>query len=653
MAEPIPDKGRVLTAMSAFWFEQFADVVGSHLISTDLADLPEAWRRTPSWPGRIMLCRQAEMLPIECIVRGYITGSAWKEYRRSGTMHGDAAAGRACSSRRQLPEPMFTPVDQGRRSATTTRTSPSSDAVDADRHRAGRAGPRRRRSSSTPRGSAWAAERGIIIADTKFELGLVDGELVLADEVLTPDSSRFWPADRVGARAPRPPSFDKQPVRDYLDDLDWDKQPAAPAAARRGRRRHQRPLRRGLRAHHRPLLRRLAGRRPSRLRAGCVSAGRMLLLRARRGPARGRASPIRRAPPSSGRCPTLGFDGVSGVRVGKSIRFDDRGRRRGRGPRRGRRPVPPVPHQPGDRGRRRRARPWPGAAVDEPPGSASSSSPAPTASTTCVEAVALARRRAPRSSGTATPTLDGVDAVVVPGGFAHGDYLRPGAIARFSPVMDAVADVRRRRRPGRRHLQRLPGAHRGRPAARRAAEERGPQVPVRHGRAAGRVHRLGAHQPAPRSAQVLRIPINHFEGNYTCDAETLGRAAGRRPHRAALRRQPERLGRRHRRHLQRGPQRGRAHAAPRAGLQRPAGLGRRPAAAASLLVAWPWPPARGAPSPGGDVEPRSSRSDGAAADAGGLQGRGGHADLAPGRVGDALALGVALGRRRRTRPRAR
>jgi phosphoribosylaminoimidazole-succinocarboxamide synthase len=222
MAEPIADKGRVLTAMSAFWFEQMADVVGNHLVSTELDDLPEG-ARLPELAGRVMLCREAQMLPIECIVRGYITGSAWKEYRTSATMHGsDLPAGLLESSK--LPEPVFTPstkADEGHDENISFEA-----AVDL----IGKELATRARDVSLElyaRGSAWAAERGIIIADTKFELGLVDGELVLADEVLTPDSSRFWPAE-AWEPGTTPPSFDKQPLRDYLDGLDWNKQPPPP-----------------------------------------------------------------------------------------------------------------------------------------------------------------------------------------------------------------------------------------------------------------------------------------------------------------------------------------------------------------------------------------------------------------------------------------
>ena len=223
LAEPITDKGRVLTAMSAFWFEHLADVVPSHLISTDVADLPHG-AQNPELAGRIMLCRNAEMLPVECIVRGYITGSAWKEYRTSGTMHGtELPAGLLESS--QLPEPVFTPSTKAEIGDHDENIS-FEQAVEV----LGEDLAVQARDVSLElyrRGAEWARERGIIIADTKFELGLIDGELVVADEVLTPDSSRFWPADK-WVPGTTPPSFDKQPIRDYLDSLDWDKRPPAP-----------------------------------------------------------------------------------------------------------------------------------------------------------------------------------------------------------------------------------------------------------------------------------------------------------------------------------------------------------------------------------------------------------------------------------------
>jgi phosphoribosylaminoimidazole-succinocarboxamide synthase len=222
MAEPVPDKGRVLTAMSTFWFELLGDVAPSHLIATDLAEFPKG-AQVPEAAGRSMLCHRAEMLPIECIVRGYLTGSAWKEYRASGTMHGTPLpAGLEESA--ALPEPVFTP---------STKAATGHDENISFDQAVKLIGPelaQQARSVSLElytRGAAWALERGIIIADTKFELGLVDGRLVVADEVLTPDSSRFWPVDE-WKPGTTPPSFDKQPLRDFLETLDWDKNPPPP-----------------------------------------------------------------------------------------------------------------------------------------------------------------------------------------------------------------------------------------------------------------------------------------------------------------------------------------------------------------------------------------------------------------------------------------
>ena len=223
LAEPIPHKGRVLTAMSAFWFEALGGIVGNHLISTDVADLPgEARDSGDDLAGRVMLCRKAEMLPVECIVRGYLSGSAWKEYRASGTMHGQALP-EGLQESEQLPEPVFTP-------STKDDVHDINISFDAAVDLIGKDLAVRARDVSLAlytRGAELARERGIIIADTKFELGLIGGELTLCDEVLTPDSSRFWPADRWTPGA-TPPSFDKQPVRDYLETLDWDKTPPPP-----------------------------------------------------------------------------------------------------------------------------------------------------------------------------------------------------------------------------------------------------------------------------------------------------------------------------------------------------------------------------------------------------------------------------------------
>jgi phosphoribosylaminoimidazole-succinocarboxamide synthase len=226
MAEPIPDKGRVLTAMSAFWFEQLGDIVPGHLLSTDVADLPESAQKAAAeagLAGRVMLTRRADMLPVECIVRGYVTGSAWKEYRQAGTMHGTRLPEGLLESSR-LPAPVFTPSTK----ADEGHDENISFTVAADLIGEALAAQVRDVSLALyQRGADWARERGIIIADTKFELGLVDGELVLCDEVLTPDSSRFWPTD-AWEPGSTPPSFDKQPVRDLLDQLDWDKTPPPP-----------------------------------------------------------------------------------------------------------------------------------------------------------------------------------------------------------------------------------------------------------------------------------------------------------------------------------------------------------------------------------------------------------------------------------------
>ena len=218
MTEPVPQKGRVLTAISAYWFDQLADVAPSHLLSTDVADVAAA-AAVPDLAGRIMVTRKAEMLPVECVVRGYITGSAWKEYQQSQTMHGSPMP-TGLQKASQLAEPVFTP-------ATKAADGEHDENISFDQavEILGADLAERARAISLElyrRGAAVAHERGIIIADTKFELGLVDGELIVADEMLTPDSSRFWPADQ-WQPGTTPPSFDKQPVRDFLETLDWPK----------------------------------------------------------------------------------------------------------------------------------------------------------------------------------------------------------------------------------------------------------------------------------------------------------------------------------------------------------------------------------------------------------------------------------------------
>jgi len=218
LGETVPDKGRVLTALSTFWFEELADVLPNHLVATDVPDVPDEWL------GRVTLARRAEMLKIECIVRGYLSGSAWKEYRTAGTMNGvRLPAGLQESDR--LPAPVFTPSTKADIGEHDVNIS-FDDACDI----VGKEVADQAREASLElyrRGAERALESGIVIADTKFELGFVDGELVVADEVLTQDSSRFWPADEV-TPGRTPPSFDKQPVRDYAESLGWDKTPPAP-----------------------------------------------------------------------------------------------------------------------------------------------------------------------------------------------------------------------------------------------------------------------------------------------------------------------------------------------------------------------------------------------------------------------------------------
>jgi phosphoribosylaminoimidazole-succinocarboxamide synthase len=224
MEQPVPDKGRVLMAMSAFWFDELSHIAGNHLISTDLSDFPEP-AQVPEIAGRSMLVHKADMLPIECIVRGYITGSAWKEYRTSGTMHGELLAGDMQESDR-LPEPVFTPSTKAEDGLHDENISFDRAAEIVGLELAEQC--REMALALYVAGRDHAADRGIIIADTKFEFGFVNGQLVVADEILTPDSSRFWAAEQWVPGA-TPPSFDKQPVRDFLDTLDWDKSPPPPA----------------------------------------------------------------------------------------------------------------------------------------------------------------------------------------------------------------------------------------------------------------------------------------------------------------------------------------------------------------------------------------------------------------------------------------
>ena len=223
MREPIPQKGRVLTAMTVYWVDQVRDIVPNHLISTEPP--PEATAELGAdLAGRVMLVRKADMLAIECIVRGYVAGSAWKEYRQSGTIHGIAVPSGIDESGK-LPEPLFTPSTKAEIGEHDENLSPDEGAKVVGDDVYGQA--RDISLAVYQRAADQAAERGIIVADTKFELGWIDGRLALCDEVLTPDSSRFWDVE-TWKPGTTPPSFDKQPLRDWLEASGWDKTPPPP-----------------------------------------------------------------------------------------------------------------------------------------------------------------------------------------------------------------------------------------------------------------------------------------------------------------------------------------------------------------------------------------------------------------------------------------
>jgi phosphoribosylaminoimidazole-succinocarboxamide synthase len=225
MPEPIPDKGKVLTQISLFWFEKMAGRVKNHLITGNAAEFPPACRPYADMlEGRSMLVEKTDPLPIECVVRGYISGSGWKSYGQDGTVCGIPLPDGLVESDR-LPDPLFTPSTKEEAGAHDINI----DFEEAAR-RIGRPLAERVRELSLDiyrHGSALAREKGIIIADTKFEFGLKDGELLLIDEVLTPDSSRYWDADQ-WRPGKQPTGFDKQYLRDWLDTLDWDKTPPGP-----------------------------------------------------------------------------------------------------------------------------------------------------------------------------------------------------------------------------------------------------------------------------------------------------------------------------------------------------------------------------------------------------------------------------------------
>jgi phosphoribosylaminoimidazole-succinocarboxamide synthase len=222
---PIQRKGEVLTALSEFWFEKLGHVVANHLITAKIDEMPEAVKRhANTLTGRSMLVRRAEVFPVECVVRGYLVGSGWNDYLRTGEVCGHMLP-EGLQESAKLPEPLFTPSTKAEVGHDENITEDQvRDLIGAERTEQLRETSLRLYSEA----HAYAREKENIIADTKFEFGLdKNGELLLIDEVLTPDSSRFWPADAYEPGRSQP-SFDKQYVRDYLETLDWDKKPPAP-----------------------------------------------------------------------------------------------------------------------------------------------------------------------------------------------------------------------------------------------------------------------------------------------------------------------------------------------------------------------------------------------------------------------------------------
>ena len=225
MADPIPDKGKILTNISLFWFKQLESIVENHLISSNPVEYPEnCQKHTKALEGRSMLVKKAKPLPVECIVRGYLSGSGWKDYLSNGTICGISLPD-GLEESQKLPEPIFTPstkAEDGMHDENITfeeavrlmgeETSEKVQKLSLQIYEFGR---------------ALAAEKGIIVADNKFEFGIKDNRLILIDEVLTPDSSRFWPMDSYRPGGPQK-SFDKQFLRDYLLEIKWPKQPPPP-----------------------------------------------------------------------------------------------------------------------------------------------------------------------------------------------------------------------------------------------------------------------------------------------------------------------------------------------------------------------------------------------------------------------------------------
>jgi phosphoribosylaminoimidazole-succinocarboxamide synthase len=221
---PIPSKGEILTQLSAFWFKRFSHFINHHLITSDFDKMPEAIRKHEELRGRSTLVKKTEVFPVECVVRGYLAGSGWKDYQKNGEVCGHNLPANLRESDK-LPNPIFTPATK----AATGHDENISEAEFAEIIGAETAEILKEKSLKLySEACEYALTRGIIIADTKFEFGLDnEGHILLIDEILTPDSSRFWDEKSYEAGKPQA-SFDKQFVRDYLETLDWDKKPPAP-----------------------------------------------------------------------------------------------------------------------------------------------------------------------------------------------------------------------------------------------------------------------------------------------------------------------------------------------------------------------------------------------------------------------------------------
>jgi phosphoribosylaminoimidazole-succinocarboxamide synthase len=221
----IPDKGKILTQMSIFWFDQIKDLVRNHLISTDVSDFPEPFCNfTDQLEGRTMYVNKCEMFEVEFVIRGYLAGSGWREYKKQGTVC-DIPLPEGLIESDKLEDPIFTPATKATDGHDINiHPDEAAKIIGADWCNQAATAAK----AIYERGRDIAAERGIILCDTKFEFGVRDGELVLADEVLTPDSSRYWPADQYEPGKSQP-SYDKQFVRDWLDGTDWDKNSPQPA----------------------------------------------------------------------------------------------------------------------------------------------------------------------------------------------------------------------------------------------------------------------------------------------------------------------------------------------------------------------------------------------------------------------------------------